>query len=61
LIISTASSGAGKIGKVVSETVNQGLNIAADKADKISAARANYGSSFITSLFLVFAFVAMFN
>jgi hypothetical protein len=48
-----------KLGK---DGLKQGADIVTNKAmDKISAAPANYGSSLITSLFLGFAFVVMFN
>ncbi|KAK2372733.1 hypothetical protein QL285_073838 [Trifolium repens] len=61
--IPAARSGAGIVGKLVKDTFKQGVDIGTNKAmDKISAAPANYGSSLIiTSLFLGFAFVVMFN
>jgi hypothetical protein len=55
-----------RVGKLVKEPLKQGVDIVTNKVmdkirDKFSAAPANYGSSLITSLFLGFAFVVMFN
>ncbi|WJX55441.1 hypothetical protein P8452_41209 [Trifolium repens] len=49
-------------GKLSKESAKQVADLGYNQAsDKISAAPANYGSSLITSLFLGFAFVVMFN
>jgi hypothetical protein len=48
--------------KLSKESAKQVADLGSNKAiDKISAAPANYGSSLITSLFLGFAIVVMFN